>query len=58
MLELEQRCDLLADHSLSFGMGRRPALGHSDAPKANDGRRFKTEQPSIGPNRKPGGKGI
>lgn len=58
LLELEQRCDLLADHTLRFGMCGRPALGYSEAPKANDGRRLKTEQPNIGPDRKPGGKGI
>jgi hypothetical protein len=58
LLELGQRRDLLADHALRFGMCGRPALGHSEASEANDGGRLKTEQPNIGPNRKPRGKGI
>jgi hypothetical protein len=58
LLELGQRRDLLADHTLRFGMCGHPAFGHSEAPKADDSRRFKTEQPSVGPDRKPRGKGI
>lgn len=58
LLELDQRRDLLADHALRFGMCGRPALGHSEAPKADNGRRLETEQPGVGPDRKPRGKGI
>jgi hypothetical protein len=49
LLELDQRRDLLADHALRFGMCGRPALGHSEAPKANDGRRLEAEQPTSAP---------